>query len=159
MVDPALERFYLDRARSHTGTNDMVEGVVLAEFQNVVICGSFQQSLSYVEDVIGKLRSNGAVVLSPRATRIKPETVGTDFVLFDYQDYLKNERDTWRHKYEHLDKFRQSDAIVVCNPGGLAGNGTVFELGFVSAISKRVIFTEQPVGASVYFPFEVGLGD
>jgi hypothetical protein len=157
IVEPELQRFYLKRATSASGSNDMMQGVIRQEFRNVVTCGSFQQSLGYIEDVIARLRKNGVAVLSPRTTRIKPGTETTDFVLFDYQDCLKNERDTWRHKYVHLDDCRRSDAVIVCNPGGRVGFGTMFELGFVSAISKRVIFTEEPVGLSIFFPFEVGL--
>ncbi|TGB08716.1 hypothetical protein [Streptomyces sp. MZ04] len=157
IVGPELERFYLKSATSASGSNAMMEGVIRQEFRNVVVCGSFQQSLGYIEATIARLRESGAVVLSPGSTKVKPETVGGDFVLFDYQDFLKNERDTWRHKYVHMDKFRQSDAVVVCNPGGIVGKGTVFELGFMSAISQRVIFTEEPVGVSVLFPCEIGL--
>lgn len=157
IVEPNLERFYIETGISAQGSNDMMEGLIRQEFRNVVVCGSFQQSLGYIEEIIARLRASGVIVLSPLTTQIKPGTVGTEFILFDYQDFLKNERDTWRHKYDHMDKFRQSDAVVVCNPGGRVGNGTMFELGFMSAISKRVIFTEEPVGVSVFFPCEVGL--
>ncbi|MFZ3492121.1 nucleoside 2-deoxyribosyltransferase [Streptomyces sp. 5.8] len=158
IVGPELERFYLDTSMSAGGSNDMVEGLIRREFRTAVVCGSFQQSLGYIGDTIAQLRETGTEVLSPRSTRIKPETAGTDFILFDYQDSLKNHRDTWRHKYEHLDAFRQADAVVVCNPGGRVGSGTVFELGFMAGLSKRVIFTEEPAGVSVSFPCEVGLG-
>ena len=47
---------------------------------------------------------------------------------------------------------------VNLNPGGRVGSGTMFELGFMSALGKRVIFTEEPLGMSVSFPCEVGLG-
>ncbi|MFH8257677.1 nucleoside 2-deoxyribosyltransferase [Streptomyces roseolus] len=157
IVGPDLEQFYLETSRSTCGSNHMMEGLTRQEFRNAVVCGSFQNSLEYIEDVIVRLRGNGTAVLSPPSTRVKPETVGTDFILFDYQDFLKNERDTWRHKYMHLDAFRQADAVIVCNPGGRVGQGTMFELGFMSALSKRVIFTEEPQGVSVLFPCEVGL--
>ncbi|KOV48694.1 nucleoside 2-deoxyribosyltransferase [Streptomyces sp. H036] len=157
IVGPELERFYLETGMSACGSNDMMEGLTRRELRNAVVCGSFQQSLGYIEDVIARLRGSGTAVLSPPSTRVKPETVGTDFILFDYQDLLKNERDTWRHKYMHLDAFRQADAVVVCNPGGRVGKGTIFELGYMSALSKRVIFTEEPQGVSVLFPCEVGL--
>lgn len=157
IVGPDLEQFYLETSRSTCGSNHMMEGLTRQEFRNAVVCGSFQNSLEYIEDVIVRLRGNGTAVLSPPSTRVKPETVGTEFILFDYQDFLKNERDTWRHKYMHLDTFRQADAVVVCNPGGRVGQGTMFELGFMSALSKRVIFTEEPRGVSVLFPCEVGL--
>ncbi|MFF3356711.1 hypothetical protein ACFYWN_29615 [Streptomyces sp. NPDC002917] len=157
IVGPELEQFYLETGMSACGSNDMVEGLIRREFRNAVVCGSFQQSLGYIEDTIARLHESGTAVLSPRSTRIKPETAGTDFILFDYQDLLKNKRDTWRHKYVHMDAFRQADAVVVCNPGGLVGKGTIFELGFMSALSKRVIFTEEPLRVSVLFPCEVGL--
>ncbi|THC43127.1 nucleoside 2-deoxyribosyltransferase [Streptomyces sp. A1499] len=158
IVGPELERFYLDTGMSTCGSNDMLEGLIRREFRTAVVCGSFQQWLEPIEGTIARLRETGTEVLSPRSTRIKPETEGTDFILFDYQDLLKNERDTWRHKYAHMDAFQQADAVVVCNPGGRVGSGTVFELGFMSALSKRVIFTEEPQGVSVSFPCEVGLG-
>ncbi|MDQ0765558.1 hypothetical protein [Streptomyces canus] len=157
VVGPEMEQFYLEKGMSASGSTGMLEGLIRREFRNAVVCGSFQQSLGYIEDTIARLRESGTVVLSPRSTRIKPETAGTDFILFDYQDLLKNERDTWRHKYVHMDAFRQADVVVVCNPGGLVGKGTIFELGFMSALSKRVIFTEEPLGVSVLFPCEVGL--
>ncbi|MEU5476867.1 nucleoside 2-deoxyribosyltransferase [Streptomyces mirabilis] len=157
VVGPELERFYLDTGMSACGSDDMVDGLIRREFRTAVVCGSFQQSLGPIEDTIAELRRTGTEVLSPRSTRIKPETAGTDFILFDYQDLLKNHRDTWRHKYVHMDAFRQADAVIVCNPGGRVGSGTVFELGFMSALGKRVIFTEEPLGVSVSFPCEVGL--
>ena len=157
IVEPELEQFYSEAGRSSDGSTRILQGVIRREFRNVAVCGSFQNSLQYIEDVIARLREIGAVVLSPLTTKIKPETEGTDFILFDYQDFLKNERDTWRHKYHHMAQFGRSDAIIVCNPDGIVGKGTMFELGFVSALSKRVIFTEEPVGVSVFFPCEVGL--
>ncbi|MFE5561217.1 hypothetical protein [Streptomyces sp. NPDC056544] len=157
IVGPQLEQFYLETSVAACGSSEMMEGLFRREFRNAVVCGSFQQSLGYIEDVIVRLRGSGTEVLSPPSTRVKPETVGTDFILFDYQDGLKNERDTWRHKYMHVDAFRRADAVVVCNPGGRVGKGTIFELGFMSALSKRVIFTEEPHGVSVLFPCEVGL--
>ncbi|MFB6717043.1 nucleoside 2-deoxyribosyltransferase [Streptomyces sp. NPDC056237] len=158
IVGPELERYYLDTALAACGSDDMAEGLIRQEFRTAVVCGSFQQSLGPIESTIARLRESGTEVLSPRSTRIKPETEGTDFILFDYQGQLKNHRDTWRHKYVHMDAFRQADAVIVCNPGGRVGSGTVFELGFMSALGTRVIFTEEPRGVSVSFPCEVGLG-
>ncbi|MYR59588.1 hypothetical protein GTY54_26255 [Streptomyces sp. SID625] len=158
IVGPELEQFYLDTGMSACGSNDMVEGLIRREFRTAVVCGSFQQCLGDIKGAITQLRETGTEVLSPRSTRIKPETEGTGFILFDYQGLLKNERDTWRHKYVHMDAFRQADAVIVCNPGGRVGSGTVFELGFMSALGKRVIFMEEPRGVTVLFPCEVGLG-
>lgn len=159
VVAQDLEHFYTQASGSSGVEGDMMAGVVRQELRKVVVCGSFQQSLSYIEDVIDRLRRTGAEVLSPASTKIKPGTEDTDFILFDYQDFLKNERDTWRHKYDHMNAFRQADAVVLCNPEGRIGQGTVFEIGFMAAISKRIILTEKPAGISVVFPCEVGLNN
>lgn len=157
VIAPDLEEFYTTVAGGDAGRDPIMSGIVRQEYRKVTVCGSFQQSLEYIREVISRLRGTGAIILSPPSTTIKPETVGSNFILFDYQDYLKNDRDTWRHKYIHMDTFREADAVVVCNPGGRVGQGTVFELGFMTANSKRVIFTEQPTGLSIPFPCEVGL--
>ncbi len=158
IVEPELERFYLEKSLSSQGTKSLIDGLICQEFKSVVICGSFEHSLPYMEDVIERLKKHDIKILSPLSTKVKPETIGSNFILFDYQDGLKNERDTWRHKYEHMDKFRQSDAIIVCNPNGIIGSeGTIFEFGFMIALSKRIIFTEKPIELSVIFPYEVGL--
>lgn len=80
----------------------------------------------------------------------------SDFILLEGQT-LVNERDAWRHKYDHMNKFIKADAIVVCNPGGIIGQGTMFEFGFMTAHAKRIIFTEEPKGLSILFPCEIGL--
>lgn len=158
IIQPELEQFYLKKSISIYRSNNIIEGLNYQEFRKVVICGSFEHSLKYIDDVFAVLKKRNVTVLSPRTTKVKPETIGSDFILFDYQDGLKNERDTWRHKYEHMDKCRQADAIIICNPNGIIGSeGTVFELGFMVAYSKRIIFTEKPKELSVIFPYEVGL--
>lgn len=157
IVQPDLEQFYLEKSLSVDGSKDIMRGLLHQEFRNVVVCGSFQQFLKNIESVIANLHKHNIRILSPQSTKIKPETIGTNFILFDYQDCVKNERDTWRHKFEHMDKFRQSDALIVCDPNGVVGKGTIFEFGFMVASSKRIIFTEKPKDLSVFFPYEVGL--
>lgn len=153
IISPDLERFYLNK----TKVNDIVYGLVQQEFRSVVVCGSYQHHLKEIEAVINILHKYNINILSPKSTKIKQETIGTPFVLFDYQDYVKNNRDTWRHKFEHMEKFIEADAIIVCNPTGIIGKGTIFEFGFMVAYSKRIIFTEEAKDISVLFPFEIGL--
>jgi nucleoside 2-deoxyribosyltransferase len=143
---------------SINGSKKVIDGLIHQEFRKVVVCGSFQQHLKYIEDVIAVLHKHNITVLSPWTTKIVPETSGTDFILLEGQEPLKNKRDTWTHRYRHMDKFRQSDVIIVCNPNGYVGKGAMFELGFIVASSKRIIFTEKPSDdLSVPFPYEVGL--
>jgi len=157
IVQPELERFYLETSMSLSASKKVMNGLIHQEFRKVVVCGSFQQHLKYIEDVITVLHKRNITVLSPWTTKIIPETSGTDFILLEGQEPLKNKRDTWTHRYRHMDKFRQSDAIIVCNPHGYIGKGAMFELGFIVASSKRIIFTEKPSDLSVPFPYEVGL--
>lgn len=157
IIQPDLEQFYLEKSISICGSQNIMEGLIRQEFRRVVVCGSFQQHLKDIGDVMAILHKRNIKVLSPWTTKIIPETLGTDFILLEGQEPLKNKRDAWRHKYEHMDKFRQSDAIIVCNPGGLIGKGTMFEFGFMIAISKRIIFMERPKELSVPFPYEIGL--
>ena len=134
-----------------------MKGVVCQEFRKVVICGSFQQYLQDIDKVMVKLQRHNISVLSPWTTKIVPESSGTDFILLEGQEPLKNKRDAWRHKYEHMNKFRQADAVIVCNPDGLIGQGTMFEFGFMVAFSKRIICIKEPKELSITFPYEIGL--
>jgi len=157
IVQPELEQFYLEKSMSIYGYKNIMEGLIHQEFRKVVVCGSFQQHLKDIGDVMTVLHKHNITVLSPWTTKVVPKTLGTDFILLEGQEPLKNKRDAWRHKYEHMDKFRQSDAIIVCNPDGLIGEGTMFEFGFMVSISKRIIFTERPKDLTILFPYEVGL--
>lgn len=157
IIQPDLEEFYLQNSLSIYGSKSIMEGLIHREFRKVVICGSFQQHLKDIGDIMTVLHEHNIEVLSPWTAKVVPETLGTDFILLEGQTPLKNKRDTWRHKFEHMNKFRQSDAIIACNPGGLVGKGTMFEFGFIVALSKRIIFTERPKDLSFSFPYEVGL--
>ena len=154
VIPSDLEKFYLEHSN---GTQNLIHGMLSQMFRSVVVCGSFQQSLAYIDNVVSVLREHHIEVLSPRSTKVRPETLGTNFILFEYQEDLKNERDTWRYKYEHVEKFKQADAVIVCNPGGGIGKGTMFEFGCMVSIPKRIILTERPTNLSILFPYEIGL--
>lgn len=157
IVSTELEQFYLGKSQSICESSEMIDGLFVQEFRKVVICGSFQQHLEEIGELRERLQKRNVTVLSPWTTKVIPESLGTDFILLEGQEPLKNERDAWRHKFEHMEKFRQSDAVIVCNPDGLIGRGTLFELGFMIAISKRIILTEKPKNLNIPFPYEVGV--
>lgn len=156
IIKQDLEKFYLEKGLEY-GSEEMVVGVVSQEFRRVVVCGSFQQHLKDIGDIMNLLYKRNVQVLSPWTTQVVQETLGTDFILLEGQEPLKNERDAWKHKYEHMDKFRSSDAIIICNPDGIVGKGTMFEFGFMVAYSKRIIFIKEPKDLSILFPYEIGL--
>ena len=157
IVQPDLERFYIEKSMELYGHKNLVEGVINQEFRSVVVCGSFKHSIKEIEDTIAILKKQNINVLSPTTTKLKPETLGSSFVLFEGQELI-NERDAWRHQYKHISQFEKSDAVIICAPNGIVGKGALFELGYLVAISKRIIFTERPQNLSVVFPYEVGIG-
>ena len=156
IIPSDLEKFYLDKSFELTGKKDLFQGLINQEFRKVVVCGSFQQNMKEIGSLMDTLNERNIQVLSPWTQKIVPETVGTDFVLLQGQE-LVNKRDSWRHKYDHMNKFTKSDAIIVCNPNGIVGKGTLFEFGFMIAHYKRIIFTEEPKNLTISFPYEVGL--
>lgn len=156
IIQPDLEKFYLEKSMLLHGRENILEGITCQEFRKVVVCGSFKHSIKEIEDIIMTLHRNNVDVLSPTTTKLRPETLGSNFVLFEGQELI-NERDAWRHQYKHISQFIKSDAIIICNPDGIVGKGALFELGYMVAISKRIIFTETPPNLSFFFPYEVGL--
>lgn len=156
IIQPDLEQFYLEKSMLLYGHENVIEGLIHQEFRNVVVCGSFKHSIKEIDDIITALHKQNVNVLSPTTTKLKPETLGSNFVLFEGQELI-NERDGWRHQYKHISQFAKSDAIIVCNPNGVVGKGALFELGYLVAISKRIIFVEKPQNLSFFFPYEVGL--
>lgn len=156
IIPSDLEKFYLEKSIEFNGTKNLIVGITQQEFRKVVICGSFQKHMKEISELMNKLNNCNIEVLSPWTTDIVPETLGTDFILLKGQE-LTNERDSWRHKLDHMNKFVKADAIIVCNPGGTIGKGTMFEFGFMAAYSKRIIFTEEPKDLSIMFPYEIGL--
>ena len=156
IIQPDLERFYLEKSVLVNGRESVIAGLVHQEFRDVVVCGSFKHAIKEIDDIIKIMYSQNINVLSPTTTRLRPETLGSKFVLFEGQELI-NERDAWRHQYKHISQFIKADAIVVCNPNGVVGKGALFELGYLVAISKRIIFMEEPKDLTFFFPYEVGL--
>lgn len=152
IIESDLEQFYI----ANSEDNDMITGLVKQEFRKVVVCGSFQQNIKEISEIMNIMHEHNTEVLSPWTTNVVPETLGTDFILLEGQELL-NDRDAWRHKYDHMNKFKKADAIIVCNPNGIIGKGTMFEFGFMIAHQKRIIFTEPPKDLSILFPYEIGL--
>lgn len=156
IINNHLEKFYLQNSIKKLGNQNMMQGLICQEFEKVVVCGSFQQHLKEISNIVKNLQNQGVQVLSPWTTKVVPESLGTDFILLEGQKLI-NKRDAWRHKFEHMKKFKEADAIIVCNPDGIIGQGTMFEFGFMVAFSKRIIFTNSPKNLSIPFPYEIGM--
>ena len=158
IINKELEQFYLNQQINNKKVDNIIEGVWKQEFRRVVICGSFQKNMKEICELMNRLNQHNVEILSPWTKEVVKETLGTNFILLEGQT-LENERDSWRHKYDHMNKFKKADAIIVCNPNGIIGKGTMFEFGFITAYNKRVIFTNEPKELSIMFPYEVGLNN
>ena len=156
IVKPDLEQFYIEKGLEKSNEKNIINGIVQQEFRKVVICGSFQQNMQEIGNIIEILNKRNIQILSPWTMDIVQESLGTDFILLEGQE-LVNERDAWRHKYDHMNKFIKADAIIVCNPNGRVGKGTMYEFGFMVAHAKRIIFTNEPKELTIKFPYEIGL--
>lgn len=157
IIEPDLEEFYIKKSGLEMGSkSNILPSIKKQEFRKVVICGSFQNSMDELSMIREKMIEKNIEVLSPWTEKIVPHTANTDFILLEGQE-LYNERDAWRHKYDHMKKFEEADAIIICNPGGRVGQGTIFEFGWMTFLNKRIIFLEAPDNLSIQFPFEIGL--
>jgi len=152
VLEKDLKEFYL----SNSENNNIIEGLVKQEFRTVVVCGSFQKYMNEINEIRDLMKKHNIEVLSPWTSNLVEESLGTDFILLEGQE-LENERDAWRHKLDHMNKFKKADAIIVCDPNGTVGKGTMFEFGFMIAHTKRIIFVEEPTNLSILFPYEIGL--
>lgn len=137
---------------------NVIEGLWEKDFRKIVICGSFQKNMKEISELMDNLSKHDIEILSPWTKDVVKETLETNFILLEGQT-LENDRDSWRHKYDHMNKFKKADAIIVCNPTGIIGKGTMFEFGFILAYNKRIVFTDDPKEMSIMFPYEVGLNN
>ena len=158
IINKELEQFYLNQQVNNKKVDNIIKGIWQQEFRRVVICGSFQKNMKEICELMDRLNQHNIEILSPWTKDVVKETLKTDFILLEGQT-LENKRDSWRHKYDHMNKFKKADAIIVCNPNGIIGKGTMFEFGFITAYNKRVIFTNDPKELSIMFPYEVGLNN
>src|SRR5699024_4898363 len=100
IVNPDLEQFYIEKGCKKNNGKNIIYGIVQQEFKKIVICGSFQQKKKEIGNIIEILNKRKIQILSPWTMDIVPESLGTDFILLEGQE-LVNERDAWRHKYDH----------------------------------------------------------
>jgi hypothetical protein len=45
--------------------------------------------------------------------------------------------------FDHFDKIRESEIILVVNPTGYFGNSVKIEIGFAKGLGKKVVFMER----------------
>ena len=80
IIKPDLEQFYIEKSLGKSNEKNIMNGIVQQEFRKVVICGSFQQNIKEIADLIEKLKKRNVEILSPWTLEIIPESKGTDFI-------------------------------------------------------------------------------
>lgn len=118
--------------------SNLIDGVVHKEFRKVTISGSFRKHLKNILALKNYFERLEIKVLSPRFKDIS--SIKKGFVIFkEEKNYSPFELENY-----HLRSIIDSDALIVCDPEGYVGVSATFEIGFASALKKRIIFTEEP---------------
>jgi hypothetical protein len=134
--------------------SNLVDGVVLREAKDVVLCGSFNRHLDKIENISSSLSSLGINVLSPGNTNVSGSING--FLLFEDDKIINN--CTWSVESLHLKAIDNSDAVIVCNFENYVGTKTALEVGYAYKCGKRIIFLNDGESVSDFdVPCEVGL--
>ncbi len=102
---------------------------------HVTVSGSFQRHLAAVQEAVGALKDEGAVVLSPADPRIVDAFGSFVFVSSDERRSIKGVQ------ARHLDAVQHSDFLWLVCPDGYVGPSAAMEVGFAIA-SRTPIFSD-----------------
>lgn len=107
--------------------------------KTIVISGSFHRFYNEIKEIIFLFESLGGVkVLSPKISEII--NPGEEFAILK-SDLTQNPEILERN---HLKAIEKADILYICNPEGYLGNSAIFELGFATALGKK-IFCKEPI--------------
>ncbi|MGO9180072.1 MAG: hypothetical protein ACLQBX_16100 [Candidatus Limnocylindrales bacterium] len=101
----------------------------------VTVSGSFRRHLTAVQEAVGALNDEGAVVLSPADPRIVDAFGSFVFVSSDQRRSIKGVQ------ARHLDAIQHSDFLWLVCPDGYVGPSAALEVGFAIS-SGTPIFSD-----------------
>ena len=134
--------------------SNLIDGVIIQEARNVVLCGSFNRHLKRISKLMTDLRERGISVLSPSNTTVIGKKDG--FVLFDGDKMINNCK--WTIENPHVQAIKQCDIVIICNFENYVGCSTAYEWGRAASYGKKVVFLENNEVANGFdFPYEIGL--
>jgi len=114
---------------------------------SVVISGSFRKHFEEIQAVRVKLERLGVRVLSPQSAAVRDKKSGFVLLTTDETD------DPRTLENQHLEAIREAAALYVVNPNGYLGPSVALEIGWATALGKRVIaqfrFADQAIQALV----------
>lgn len=134
--------------------SDLIDGVMIQDAKNVVICGSFNRHLKNIVQLIQSLQSQNITILSPRSTEVAGSE--KDFVLFTHDNIVNH--CTWSVEALHMQALEQCDLVIVCNFDNYIGNATATEIGYALSYAKRIVFLENnSIAQNFDIPSEITL--
>lgn len=134
--------------------SDLIDGAVIQDARNVVVCGSFNKHLKNIAQLIQRLQSQNITILSPRSTEVSGSE--NDFVLFTHDNMINH--CTWSIEALHMHALEQCDLVIVCNFDNYIGSATATEIGYALSYAKRIVFVENnSVAQNFDIPSEITL--
>jgi hypothetical protein len=134
--------------------SNLIDGVIVQEARNVVICGSFNKCLTEISSLISSLKEKNINVLSPANTIVVDCKDG--FHIFKGDKLEHNCQ--WSIESKHLRLIDESDMIIICNSNNYLGMASSFEMGYAYKTGKKIIFLEDnEIARNFDCPCEIGL--
>jgi hypothetical protein len=75
--------------------------------------------------------------------RLKENNISHHLPIMDLPKEMETPEMTPKLVFDHFDKIRESEIILVVNPDGYFGNSVKIEIGFAKGLGKKVIFLEK----------------
>lgn len=104
-----------------------------------VISGSFRKSFPEIKKLIELFRKLDVNVLSPEDTQVVSIEKGFARLAYERPDASPLELEN-----NHLKAIAKANFLFICNPDGIVGKSTVFEIGYALALRKP-IYSLQPI--------------
>ncbi len=120
--------------------SNIAHGMARREFRRVTISGSYKK---HIDDIIQLKRlftERGIEVCSPRFNKLVSRH--DEFVYFEEQ--AESGLTPLEIEIDHMHCIDQSDALIVCNPGGYVGISVSMEVGYAHARNIPIYFMEKP---------------
>ena len=152
LAQAICDKYFVDKIIP--SDSNLIDGVCLQEFRNVVVCGSFNKYMNSIKKLSNCLKMNNVSILSPAKTEVVSSESG--FVLFHGEKVI-NEC-TWPIERKHLIAIEECDAVLICNYDNYIGRSTSTEIGYAIAYGKKIVFLENNKSVDDFnFPCEIGL--
>ncbi len=104
----------------------------------VTLLGSLRKQLNCMKEKASELKASGQIVLAPQLSEVKKDDNG--FIIFE--DDISDNPIVIESNF--IDYCLESENIIVCDEGGYIGNTVMFEIGYLLAKNKNIIFVETP---------------